>query len=137
MTSNLPEKLHRPRAAQALSSVMPAEFQPAGVYLDSARYGLPPKAALQPLSAVTGACANGSYDPGSGVLRTPHGGHAEIRHLWVDPEARDMCLGRQLVRELERLARARLQSDQTRHASCTDRGHRPLSQPRLSAGRGL
>ena len=31
------------------------EFQPTGVYLDSATYGLPPKAALQALSAVTAA----------------------------------------------------------------------------------
>ncbi len=38
-------------------------FQPAGVYLDSATYGLPPKAALQALSAVTAAWASGRYDP--------------------------------------------------------------------------
>ena len=44
---------------------------------------------------------------GCGVLRTPPAGHAEIRHLWVDPEARCMGLGRRLVRELERLALAR------------------------------
>ena len=31
------------------------EFQPTGVYLDSATYGLPPKVALQALSAVTAA----------------------------------------------------------------------------------
>ena len=39
------------------------EFQPTGVYLDSATYGLPPKVALQALSAVTGAWASGRYDP--------------------------------------------------------------------------
>jgi selenocysteine lyase/cysteine desulfurase len=39
------------------------EFQPTGVYLDSATYGLPPKAALQALSAVTAAWASGRYDP--------------------------------------------------------------------------
>jgi selenocysteine lyase/cysteine desulfurase len=39
------------------------EFQPAGVYLDSATYGLPPKAALRALSAVTAAWASGRYDP--------------------------------------------------------------------------
>ncbi len=39
------------------------EFEPMGVYLDSASYGLPPKAALQALSAVTAAWASGRYDP--------------------------------------------------------------------------
>lgn len=41
---------------------------------------------------------------GCGVLRTPPAGHAEIRHLWVDSEARGMGLGRRMVVELERLA---------------------------------
>jgi DNA-binding MarR family transcriptional regulator/ribosomal protein S18 acetylase RimI-like enzyme len=41
---------------------------------------------------------------GCGVLRTPPAGHAEIRHLWVDPEARGIGLGRRMVVELERLA---------------------------------
>ena len=35
--------------------VLRHEFQPTGVYLDSATYGLPPKVALQGLSAVTAA----------------------------------------------------------------------------------
>ena len=39
------------------------EFQPTGVFLDSATYGLPPKVALQALSAVTAAWASGRYDP--------------------------------------------------------------------------
>jgi hypothetical protein len=39
------------------------EFQPTGVYLDSATYGLPPKAALRALSAVTTAWTSGRYDP--------------------------------------------------------------------------
>ncbi|HZE04346.1 MAG TPA: hypothetical protein VE127_03915, partial [Solirubrobacteraceae bacterium] len=39
------------------------EFQPAGVYLDSATYGLPPKAALRALAAVTTAWTSGRYDP--------------------------------------------------------------------------
>ncbi len=39
------------------------EFQPTGVYLDSATYGLPPKVALRVLSAVTAAWASGRYDP--------------------------------------------------------------------------
>jgi hypothetical protein len=39
--------------------VLRHEFQPMGVYLDSATYGLPPKAALQALSAVTAAWASG------------------------------------------------------------------------------
>ena len=43
--------------------VLHNEFQPTGVYLDSATYGLPPKAALQALSAVTAAWASGRYDP--------------------------------------------------------------------------
>ncbi|MGO9885334.1 MAG: aminotransferase class V-fold PLP-dependent enzyme, partial [Solirubrobacteraceae bacterium] len=43
--------------------VLRHEFQPVGVYLDSATYGLPPKAALQALSAVTAAWASGRYDP--------------------------------------------------------------------------
>jgi selenocysteine lyase/cysteine desulfurase len=43
--------------------VLRHEFQPTGVYLDSATYGLPPKAALQALSAVTAAWASGCYDP--------------------------------------------------------------------------
>ena len=43
--------------------VLRHEFQPTGVYLDSATYGLPPKAALQALSAVTAAWASGRYDP--------------------------------------------------------------------------
>ena len=43
--------------------VLRHEFQPTGVYLDSATYGLPPKVALQALSAVTAAWAGGRYDP--------------------------------------------------------------------------
>jgi selenocysteine lyase/cysteine desulfurase len=43
--------------------VLRHEFQPTDVYLDSATYGLPPKVALQALSAVTGAWARGRYDP--------------------------------------------------------------------------
>jgi hypothetical protein len=43
--------------------VLRHEFQPTGVYLDSATYGLPPKVALQALSAVTAAWASGRYDP--------------------------------------------------------------------------
>jgi selenocysteine lyase/cysteine desulfurase len=43
--------------------VLRHEFQPTGVYLDSATYGLPPKVALQALSAVTGAWASGRYEP--------------------------------------------------------------------------
>jgi ribosomal protein S18 acetylase RimI-like enzyme len=43
---------------------------------------------------------------GCGVLRTPQSGPAEIRHLWVDPGVRGMGLGRQLIMELERLARS-------------------------------
>ena len=43
--------------------VLRHEFQPTGVYLDSATYGLPPKVALQALSAVTAASASGRYDP--------------------------------------------------------------------------
>jgi selenocysteine lyase/cysteine desulfurase len=43
--------------------VLRHEFQPTGVYLDSATYGLPPQAALQALSAVTAAWASGRYDP--------------------------------------------------------------------------
>ena len=43
--------------------VLRREFQPAGVYLDSATYGLPPKVALQALSAVTSDWASGRYDP--------------------------------------------------------------------------
>ena len=35
--------------------VLRHEFQPTGVYLDSATYGLPPKVALQALSTVTAA----------------------------------------------------------------------------------
>jgi DNA-binding MarR family transcriptional regulator/GNAT superfamily N-acetyltransferase len=40
---------------------------------------------------------------GCGVLRTPPG-IAEIRHLWIDPAARGIGLGRRLVVELERHA---------------------------------
>jgi selenocysteine lyase/cysteine desulfurase len=43
--------------------VLRHQFQPVGVYLDSATYGLPPKVALQALSAVTAAWATGRYDP--------------------------------------------------------------------------
>ena len=43
--------------------VLRHEFQPTGVYLDSATYGLPPKVALRALSAVTAAWARGRYDP--------------------------------------------------------------------------
>ena len=43
--------------------VLRHDFQPTGVYLDSATYGLPPKAALEALSAVTAAWASGRYDP--------------------------------------------------------------------------
>ena len=43
--------------------VLRHEFQPTGVYLDSATYGLPPKVAVQALSAVTAAWASGRYDP--------------------------------------------------------------------------
>ena len=43
--------------------VLRQEFHPTGVYLDSATYGLPPKAALEALSAVTAAWASGRYDP--------------------------------------------------------------------------
>jgi hypothetical protein len=43
--------------------VLRHEFQPTGVYLDSATYGLPPKVALQALSAVTAEWATGRYDP--------------------------------------------------------------------------
>ena len=39
------------------------EFQPAGVNLDSATYGLPPRVALQALSLVTSDWASGRYDP--------------------------------------------------------------------------
>jgi selenocysteine lyase/cysteine desulfurase len=38
-------------------------FAPAGVYLDSATYGLPPTAAVEALAAVTADWASGSYDP--------------------------------------------------------------------------
>jgi len=38
---------------------------------------------------------------GCGVLRTPVSGTAEIRHLWIDPGARGVGLGRRLVGELE------------------------------------
>jgi selenocysteine lyase/cysteine desulfurase len=43
--------------------VLRHQFQPVGVYLDSATYGLPPKVALRALSAVTAAWASGRYDP--------------------------------------------------------------------------
>jgi hypothetical protein len=49
--------------------VLRHEFQPTGVYLDSATYGLPPKVALQALSAVTAAWASGRYD--TRIARTP------------------------------------------------------------------
>jgi hypothetical protein len=37
--------------------VLRHEFQPTGVYMDSATYGLPPKVALGAISAVTAAWA--------------------------------------------------------------------------------
>jgi selenocysteine lyase/cysteine desulfurase len=43
--------------------LLPEEFEPAGCYLDSATYGLPPASALRELSAVTAAWAAGTYDP--------------------------------------------------------------------------
>jgi hypothetical protein len=39
------------------------EFQPSGVYLDSATYGLPPKVGLEALAAATAAWARGRYAP--------------------------------------------------------------------------
>jgi DNA-binding MarR family transcriptional regulator/ribosomal protein S18 acetylase RimI-like enzyme len=53
------------------------------------------------------AARDAGHVVGCGVLRTPQIGHAEIRHLWVDPGARDLGLGRRLVRELELLALVR------------------------------
>jgi selenocysteine lyase/cysteine desulfurase len=38
-------------------------FAPAGVYLDSATYGLPPTTALEELASVSADWASGSYDP--------------------------------------------------------------------------
>ena len=43
--------------------VLRREFQPTGVYPDSAIYGRPPKVALGALSAVTAAGASGRCDP--------------------------------------------------------------------------
>ncbi|MGH2915113.1 MAG: aminotransferase class V-fold PLP-dependent enzyme [Solirubrobacteraceae bacterium] len=42
-----------------------AEFDPAGCYLDSATYGLPPRAAVAALHEVTQQWAVGNYDPGA------------------------------------------------------------------------
>ena len=67
---------------------------------------LPAVDAREPLGLFVTARERGRVI-GCGVLRTPLGGRAEIRHLWVDPGTRDMGVGRRLVRELERLARAR------------------------------
>jgi selenocysteine lyase/cysteine desulfurase len=44
-------------------SVLRHEFAPAGVYLDTATYGLPPTQALSELAARTEAWARGTYDP--------------------------------------------------------------------------
>ena len=68
-TANTTEFRNRPAPRLAYDDtsdgtrVLRHEFQPAGVYLDSATYGVPPKAALQALSAVTVAWTSGRYDP--------------------------------------------------------------------------
>ena len=68
-TANTTEFRNRPAPRLAYDDtsdgtlVLRHEFQPTGVYLDSATYGLPPKAALQALSAVTVAWTSGRYDP--------------------------------------------------------------------------
>src|SRR5215207_1210534 len=45
------------------AAMLRSAFAPAGVYLDSATYGLPSTAALEELVSVTAAWASGSYDP--------------------------------------------------------------------------
>lgn len=45
------------------AAMLRSEFAPAGVYLDSATYGLPPTVALDEFASVTAAWASGSYDP--------------------------------------------------------------------------
>ena len=51
-----PRRTNRPHGCGGARAMTPLvlrhEFQPTGVYLDSATYGLPPKVALQALSAV-------------------------------------------------------------------------------------
>ena len=70
------------------------EFQPAGVYLDSATYGLPPKVALQALSAVTAAWACGRYDPVSCDQAVAGARSAFARLHRVFPE--DVAIGHQV-----------------------------------------
>jgi hypothetical protein len=50
----------------ATSVLLRDEFAPAGTYLDTAAYGLPPKRALREFKAVTAAWADGSYQPVDG-----------------------------------------------------------------------
>jgi DNA-binding MarR family transcriptional regulator/GNAT superfamily N-acetyltransferase len=56
--------------------------------------------AREPAGAFIIARENG-HAIGCGVLRTPPTCIAEIRHLWIDSQARGMGLGRRLVSELE------------------------------------
>lgn len=49
---------------------------------------------------------NNGADVGCGGLRTIAPGRLEVKHLWLEPHARGLGLGRGLLAELERRARA-------------------------------
>lgn len=69
-------------------------FRPAGVYLDSATYGLPPTAALGALSEVTTAWASGRYDPVScdRAVADARGAFARLHGV----SAADVAIGHQV-----------------------------------------
>lgn len=70
------------------------EFRPAGVYLDAASYGLPPKAALGALAAATGAWADGSYEPADCDLQVEAARAGFARLYGVGRE--DVAIGHQV-----------------------------------------
>jgi selenocysteine lyase/cysteine desulfurase len=74
--------------------VLRPEFAPTGAYLDSATYGLPPRAALAELAAVSAAWAAGSYDPATcdGAVARARGSFARLHRV----DAGDVAIGHQV-----------------------------------------
>jgi selenocysteine lyase/cysteine desulfurase len=76
------------------SLVVRREFQPAGVYFDSATYGLPPKTALEALVAAVDGWTSGRYDPVSCDQAVGHARSTFARLHGVVAE--DVAIGRQV-----------------------------------------
>jgi selenocysteine lyase/cysteine desulfurase len=74
--------------------LLPNEFRPDRVYLDSATYGLPLRSALEELASLTAAWAAGSYDPVSCDLAVNRARTAFARMHGVGSD--DVAIGHQV-----------------------------------------